>query len=368
MADNAQDHTHAATPYKLREARKKGQVAKSNDVGFAAILAAAVVSCFAVSNGIAHRELALVKEAMLELPRSDWSSESICQWLLQWFTGSIAALAPLLCMVAGCVVLANLAQIGPVFSTAPLLPDFTRISPSTGLRRMLSWRTLYDAVRSLLKLGLLSGIAGVALSELLPDLTKLEYVDPHGYGAIVLARLGSLLFKLLIVAVILALIDIVYTRWDFAKKMRMSHRELLDEHKHREGDPRIRKRLRELRKEMLTQARTARKLPEADVLITNPTHIAIAISYKHGEMPAPRLLVKGSGHFAMKMREIANQHRIPVVENRPLARALFKRTKADEYIPEDLYPQVARILLWVYAIRRARNAASTANPAVGATA
>ena len=121
--------------------------------------------------------------------------------------------------------------------------------------------------------------------------------------------------------------------------------------------------VRELREELLKQARTLRKLPEADVLITNPTHIAVALSYRHGEMPAPKLLAKGSGKLAARMREAARLHHIPVVENPPLARELFETTESDQYVPEELYPRVAKILIWIYAMRNARNHASTNNGA-----
>jgi len=150
------------------------------------------------------------------------------------------------------------------------------------------------------------------------------------------------------------LLDIGYTRWDYGKKMRMSRREVRDEHKQREGDPRIRSRLRQLRAEMLKQSRALRSVRDADVLITNPTHLAVALSYKHGDMPAPKMLAKGAGNMAAKMREIARRRNIPVVENPPLARAIYKRLKTGEFLPEDLYPATAKILLWVYSMRNAR--------------
>ena len=153
-----------------------------------------------------------------------------------------------------------------------------------------------------------------------------------------------------------AALDFGFARWEFARRMRMSKRDIKDESKNREGDPRIRSRIRELRKEMIKRSKALGKVPAADVLITNPTRIAIAVSYKHGTSAAPQVVAKGAGEMARKMRELAGRHSIPVVQNRELARALFREVDFDGFVPEKLYPQVAKIMVWVYAMRQARRA------------
>ncbi len=360
MADSDQDKSQAATPHKLKEAQKRGQVAKSAEANFAAVLAALVCVCFALGPSIAKRELAIARNAFNSAARTDWASDHVAHWLLRLIGAGIEALAPLLLAVCGIVIVANVAQVGGVFSVDPIKPDFTKLNPATGLKRLFAMRVVYDALRSVVKLAILTCVVWLALKHLMPGLLNLSYIDPRAHAAVVLGEVAPLLSKLLLVFLLIGLIDVIYTRWDYAKKMRMSHRDITDEHKQREGDPRIRRRIRELRNELLKQAGAVRKLPEADVLITNPTHIAVAISYRHGEMPAPKLLAKGSGKLAAKMREAARKHHIPVVENPPLARELFKRSESDEYVPEDLYPKVAKILIWVYAMRKARN--RPANP------
>jgi flagellar biosynthesis protein FlhB len=354
MSDESDDKSQAATPHKLREARRRGQVAKSVEANYAAVLAALAGVCFAAGPAIARRCLAVAQRALEEGARIDWAADDVLAWLGGLAADGLGAIAPLLMALACAAIAANVAQVGGVFTFEPLGPDFKRLDPAAGLQRLFSKRALYDAGRGLLKLALLSAVAWLALRKLAPDLFKLSYVDAHGHAAVALGSVGPLLFKLFLAVLLIAMVDVIYTRWDYARRMRMSHRDITDEHKQREGDPRIRSRLRQLRTEMLKQARSARKLPEADVLITNPTHIAIALSYRHGEMPAPRLLAKASGKLALKMREAARAHAIPVVENRPLARELFKRGETDQYVPEDLYPRIARILLWVYAMRRER--------------
>lgn len=354
MSDDGQDKSQDATPHKLREAQKRGQVAKSIETNYAAVLAALVGICFAAGPDIAKRVLAVAQNAFNQAGRSDWSNDAVASMLLVLLGDAMGAITPLLVAVAVAAIVANVTQIGGIFSFDPITPDFTRLNPASGFKKLFSMRVLYDALRSVLKLGLLGAITWIAMRQLMPDLMKLSYIDAHGHAALILGDVAPLLFKLLMVVLLIALVDLAYTRFDFAKKMRMSHRDITDEHKQKEGDPRIRSRLRQLRNEMLKQSRSLSKLPEADVLITNPTHIAIALSYRHGEMPAPKLLAKGSGQLAARMRRVAREHNIPVVENRPLARELYKRAGADQFVPEDLYPRVAKILIWVYAMRQAR--------------
>jgi flagellar biosynthetic protein FlhB len=152
----------------------------------------------------------------------------------------------------------------------------------------------------------------------------------------------------------------MYTRYEFAKQMKMSRRELKEEIKHREGDPRIRRRLRELRLELLKRSLALRKTRNADVLITNPTHVAVALQYVHGQMEAPQLIAKGSGFMAAAMRQIAARHDIPIVQNPTLARALFHDLPVDAGVPPELYAQVARIIVWVFAMRDARRRGAAA--------
>lgn len=354
MAEQEQDRSEAATPYKLKEAQNRGQVSKSQEATFAAILAAFVLVMYSVGPSIARQELRLTQQVFEHAGRLEWSADSTGAWLFGLLSAALTDLTPFFLAVLGAAILANMAQVGAIFSFKPVAPDFDRINPATGFKRLFSITLIYNAAKSLFKLFALTWVLWIVLEQAFPRLFMLGQIDARAHGGLVMAEVAPLLFKLLLVILVLALFDVGYTRWDYGKKMRMSRREVRDEHKQREGDPRIRARLRQLRAELLKQSRALRSLPDADVLITNPTHLAIALSYKHGEMPAPRLLAKGAGALATKMRKIARLHNIPIVENAPLARALYKRLKAGEYLPEDLYPMAAKILLWVYSLRNAR--------------
>jgi flagellar biosynthetic protein FlhB len=353
MADQEQDRSEQATPFKLEEARKRGTVAKSSDFITLAVLTGAVAFVYALGWWTVRRQLALDQAILQRAGRLDLESAAIIVWLHDLLVQTLFLLAPLFAVIVILAIVSNLVQTGPVLSAEPLSPDFDRLNPATGFKRVFSMRTVYDSLRSLLKLVLVGGALALAVWHLVPWFIGLSRIDPVGYGRPVLDQMASVLFKLLLAMLVIALADVVYTRWEFARRMRMSRREMKDEHKQREGDPRIRARLRQLRQEMLKRSQAMRKLPGADVVITNPTHIAVALSYRHGEMAAPRLVAKGAGDLAERMKRVARRHAIPIVENRVLARALYFKADLESAVPEDLYPHVARILVWVFSMRRA---------------
>jgi flagellar biosynthetic protein FlhB len=354
MAEQEQDRSEAATPHKIKQAQERGQVNKSQEVIFAAVLAALVLVLFSMGPSIAREELHLLRQVFDRAGSNHWARTGTMDWLFSLFSAAIGYLFPLFATIIAAAVLANMAQVGVIFSFQPVKPDFDRLSPAQGLKRLFSLTVLYNAVKSIFKLGVLSWLMWVALRPAFDRLLGLMQVDARVHGSVVMMEVAPLLFKMFVLILLLALVDAGYTRWDFSKKMRMSRREVRDEHKNREGDPRIRARLRQLRAEMAKQSKSMRSLPQADVLIVNPTHFAVALSYKHGEMPAPKMLVKGAGAMAATMREAARRHSIPIVQNAPLARAMYDRLKINDYLPEDLYPMAAKILLWVYAARTAR--------------
>jgi flagellar biosynthetic protein FlhB len=253
-------------------------------------------------------------------------------------------------MLAG--ALGNLVQTGPIFSVEPLKMDWQRINPMSGFKRIFSMRTLFDTLRTCIKLALLGTVAYLTLRDLLPQFYGLASLSALGFIKTLLGDLAKLGLQMALVLGVIALLDLMYTQREFGKKMRMSRRELKDEAKHREGDPRIRSRMRELRQQMLKKSLSLRKTRDADVLITNPTHIAVALRYVQSEMGSPQLVAKGSGKLAEAMRAIAARHRIPVVQNPPLARRLFRELPVEHHVPAQMYADVARIIVWVFAMRK----------------
>jgi flagellar biosynthetic protein FlhB len=354
MAEQELDRNEQATPFKLEQARKKGSVAKSPDAIYVAVLTGFLLFLYSFGWQAINRLLTVLQLTMARAAAVDWSRGGVVEWLSATLLASLQPFVPLALALMIAAILASLAQTGPVFSFEPVKPDFNRLNPATGFKRLFSVKLLYEALKSVLKLALVATVLVLALTALLPLMMALPQVEVRHYATVLLDESAALLFKLAVVALLLAILDVAYTRWDFARQMRMSARELKEEHKHREGDPRIRARLRELRLELLKRTKGVARVAEADVLITNPVHYAIAVKYKHGEMSAPLVIAKGAGTLAAKLREAAYRNEVMVVQNPPLARALFKAVDSDEYVPEGLYPEVAKILVWVYAMRAAR--------------
>lgn len=355
------DRNEAATPHKLAEARKRGQVAKSADVVSATVFAAAAVALSARGwDGLTslfkldRLFLAMASGSDTGGP-SGWRLWELSRQLLS--TG-LQLILPLLALVALAAVLANMAQTGPVWSWQPLKPDWQRLNPAAGFKRFWTPRTLFDTLRACLKLGVLMLVVGTALLDLVPRFQALIGLTAYGAAGVLLKDTMAIALRIAGALCVVALLDFAFTRREFARNMRMSRRELRDESKNREGDPRIRVRLRELRREMLKRSLALRRTAESDVVITNPTHVAVALRYRHGEMAAPVLVSKGTGALAAVIRAIAARHGVPVLRSPSLARALHAKTPLDGSIPIDLYPDVARLMVWVLSAKAARRAAA----------
>ncbi|KQV92883.1 flagellar biosynthesis protein FlhB [Rhizobacter sp. Root1221] len=354
------DRNDAATPYKLEQARKKGQVSKSADVVSALVFAAAVVYFYARGWDVISEQFRFDGTLFRQLARAGAQPEILWQLVEHGVRATFMLLVPVLATIMLAAVLGNVLQTGAVFTGHPLIPDWQRINPAAGFKRVMSMRTLFDAFRACVKLVVLSLVVYAALKSLLPQFHQLAGRPPLAYTRLLVDDVASLCLKLALALGVIAALDFAFSRREFAKKMRMSKRELKDEVKHREGDPRIRARLRSLRREMLKRSLALRKTGSADVLITNPTHLAVALRYRHGEMEAPLLLAKGAGGMAAAMRQIAARKQIPVVQNRTIARAIYHGMEIDQQVPHHLYADLARLMVWILAMREKRAAGARA--------
>lgn len=354
MAEQDLDRNQAATPYKLQRARERGQVAKSADVVSAMVFLAAVVYLTWRGFGVAADQFRFDQALLIHAGRMDAAGVGLWPTIEQALRAALMLIGPFFIIAMIAAVIGNMVQTGPVFSFEPIKMDFNRINPVQGFKRIFSMRMLFDTLRAVVKLVLLTLVAVLGLEALTGQFYALASLAPIGYLRTLVDDLSSVGLKMALVLGLIALLDWMYTQREFAKKMRMSQREVKDEVKNREGDPRIRARLRELRREMLKRSQSLRQTRNADVLITNPTHVAVALKYEHGRMASPQLLSKGAGPMAAAMREIAARHRIPVVQNPALARRLYRELPVDHPVPPELYAQVARIIVWVFAMREQR--------------
>lgn len=343
MAEQEQNRTEQATPFKLEEAKRRGQVAKSMDVN-TAVITCGMFALLIASGDDYLRQLCelcamlFAGAAQVELNGASWPVMAA-----RLVFDVIAVLWPVAVVGMLLALVSNLIQTGPILSGEPLQPKFERLNPVAGFKRVFNKRMLFEALKSVLKLifcgAVLYGffitlwLSMSALTSLtVPQL--LEWVGNH--GSALLVRLGLALL-------VIGLLDLLYTRWSFGKQMMMSRRELKEEVKRREGDPMIRAKLRELQRENLKQAKSMSRVPQADVLITNPEHLAIALCYRRDEMNAPVVLAKGADSWATDMRAVARKHGIPMFENRKLARLLFRRAQLDTAIPSESFLEVAKV-------------------------
>ena len=351
-----QDRNESATPYKLSEARRKGQVARSTDVVSAVVFCAAVAYLYARGLGTLEQQFRFDRLLLAQLPRVAGNDgvEPLLQLAFVMIEEGVMLMLPLLLTVMVAAIVATVAQTGGIFSFHPVQPDWSRINPVTGFKRVFSLRTVFDAGRAMAKLAVLVTIVYIAVRDMAPHFHQLAAVTPGTFLRLMLADAAAAALKIALGLGVIAAIDLAFTQREFSRKMRMSRREVRDESKNREGDPRIRSRLRELRREMLKRSLATRQTKHADVVVTNPTHYAVALVYRHGQMSAPRVIAKGADALAANMREIAHRHAIPVVQRPALARALYAQVDIDESLPEAFYRDVANLMIWVIAMKRAR--------------
>lgn len=342
MQEQEQNRTEQATPFKLQEAKRRGQVAKSLDLNTALITCGMFALLIASGDSFLQRLCELAAQLFAGAATLSIDSENWPAIAARIVTDTLGILWPIAVVGILIAVLANVVQTGPILSMEPLKPKFERLNPVAGFKRVFNKRMLFEAFKSCLKLvffgcvlygffmalwfGLAS--AGGTVSQ------QLDWLKEN--ASTLLIRLGLLLL-------IIGLLDVAYTRWSFGKQMMMSRRELKEEVKRREGDPLIKAKLRELQRENLKQARSMSRLPQADVLITNPEHLAIALCYHKDQMAAPLVLAKGADNWAAEMRSVARRHGIPIFENRPLARMLFRRAQIDLPIPPESFLEVAKV-------------------------
>jgi flagellar biosynthetic protein FlhB len=351
MAEQEQNRSEAATPYKIEEAKKKGSVAKSLEVNSLMAVVALLIVLYGWGWQMVERQLGINQRILSQAHQVNFELSYFMSWLNGALVATLYVLVPLFLVLIVVGILTNVAQTGPIFTLFPLKPDPDRINPISGFKRIFTWKLVMEAIKSVIKLALFGAVLYFAIKYLMHDLMRLMDSNPVGFGHTIIAQMSSIIFKLACVMALIALIDFMYTRWDYSNKLKMSRREVKEEVKRRDGDPRVRARIRELQRETLKRSKALGKVKDADVLITNPTHLAVAVKYVRGEMNAPQVLAKGAGELAGLMRGIARQHKIPVVENKKLARALFTQVDYDGPVPEKLYPDVARLLVWVYTMR-----------------
>lgn len=348
--ENFQDKTEPASPRRKEEARKKGEVPKSRDLVSVAVLSAGAVYLFFAARGMSRDLGLLIRQTFSRIPGFSLSDMNVVEFSIQALRDFIWIILPVMIIVCVAAVAVNYVQSGPIWTVEPLSPKVSKIDPIQGFRRMLSLRSLLELAKSMAKLTIVGWVVYYTLKDEFPRFVPLIYQDPLS----ILYCLGSTSWKVTIrccmVVAVLALLDYIYQRWEFGRKLKMSKQDVKDEYKQTEGDPLVKSRIRSIQREM-ARRRMMEEVPKADVVITNPEHLAVALRYDAKKMKAPKVVAKGADRIALRIRSLAEENGVVIVENRPLAQNLYKLELGEE-IPSRLYQAIAEVLAYVYRLKR----------------
>ena len=347
--DTGQERTEDATGKRRDDFRKKGQVAQSKEVGTAALLTSALLLWIFYARYF-WADLAKMMAAMLrslgEIPVTNLG-------VLNLFGEMVKLLATLiwpvflLTLIVG--FFASFLQVGPLFSTQVFQPDISKFNPIKGMAKFVSKRSAIEMVKSVSKVALIGFVAYRTVANEFENALLLISMELQQ----TLIFLGETAFLVMAkscgIIIALAVIDFVFSRYEMEQKMKMTKQEIKEEFKETEGDPHQKAHIRSMQQQM-ARKRMMAEVPNADVVITNPTHFSVAISYDRAAMDAPQIVAKGADHLAFRIREIARKHEVPIVENKPVARALYKMEVGDE-VPEEMFKAVAEVLAYVYSLK-----------------
>ncbi len=358
MADDDGDKTEAPTPKRRKEAREEGDVARSSDLAGAALLVAMLVSFWIFGGRLWEAMLNVgVRSFGAELQATplyvaEGAGGAVQSWVWLAVKNLAFGMLPLLGVVVVVAILANVVQVGLHLTPKKLQPSLKSLNPISGFKKLFfESKTYVGFGMNLLKLGIVASVAWWSVSTSLPSILALQHVES---GTLVGAA-GWCVFvvglKVALALLVLSLLDFAYQKWQHEQKLKMTKQQVKDEMKNMDGDPQMKARRRQMAiQQSMKGIRDG--VPQADVVVTNPTHFAVAIKYDEGKMHAPRVVAKGGDLLAMRIRETAVANGVPIVERPPLARALFRSVEVGQEIPEDFYSAVAELLAYVYRLDR----------------
>ncbi|AEH44071.1 flagellar biosynthetic protein FlhB [Thermodesulfatator indicus DSM 15286] len=347
--ESLQEKTEEPTPRRREEARRRGQVAKSREITAVAVLSGSMLvftmaGTYMVSQILViYREFFIFSKPLIDVNRA-------YELLVVSIKLGGKVLMPLLIILLLVSFLSAYLQVGSVAAWEALKPKGERIDPIKGFKRLFSLPALFEFLKSLIKLIIISLVAYLVLMSEKDIVLYLAEEGPAEIGKNIYILARSLVFKTLMALAVLAILDFLFQRWETNRQLRMTKQELKEELKQTEGDPWVKSKIRQIQRTM-AQRRMMAEVPKADVVITNPVHYAVALKYQAGEMPAPQVLAKGEGLVAQRIKEVAEEAGVPIVENPPLAQALYKEVEIGEYVPAELYQAVAEVLAYVYRLK-----------------
>ncbi len=344
MADPSK--TEKATPRRRGELRGKGQTAKSQEFNTALLFIVAIVFLKFYFPAVVHYVQTSTYQLWNNFPK-DISVNGFMALMGQISMGMLVALAPLFLALIITAVISNISQVGLHLSFYSIKPDITKLNPVQGFKRLFSMQPLMQLGMNLVKISLFLWLSISIMTHHYNQLLQTVHMPLSETGRLMAAVVWELSWKLGAVMLIVAIVDLIWQRWYFERGIRMSKQEIKDEHRNSEGDPQVKAKIKQLQRKAALQ-RMMESIPRADVILTNPTHLAVAIEYKPESMNAPQVVAKGAEAIAERIKERGREYEVPILENKPLARALFRSVEVGQEVPAELYAAVSEVLIYVY--------------------
>lgn len=361
MAEEAEtggERTEEPSQKRLQEARERGQVPRSRELTNFATMMGGSATLVAIGGSLATRLSQMMRHGLSIDPQSLRDTDSMMASLGDAAISAVLALLPVFGAVIALVILASLLLGGWNFSMQTMVPDFSRLSPLSGIKRLFGLRGASELGKALLKCAVIGGVCAAIVCSIFGDVLSLAHMAPRAAISRGAGLMSWSFVWLCASLALVAMVDVPLQLFQFKRGLRMTRQELRDEAKESDGRPETKQRIRQMQQQ-LARRRMMHKIPTADVVIVNPTHFAVALKYDPKQMRAPRVLAKGVDLVAANIRRIAEEHRVPVFESPKLARALYKSTDLNKEIPAGLYAAVAQVLSYIFRVR-------TLNPTIAA--
>lgn len=351
MAEQSfEEKTEQPTPRKRQELKEKGEVAKSKELPSVAVLLAALIS-LSLFGSYMYNHIQIIMKGAFSLPSiHNFNIPEFLKFAQNIIGRLIILLSPLFAAIFITAILSNIMQVGFILSGESIIPKLSKIDPIKGFGRLFSKQAFMEFIKSLLKLSIVGGIAFLTVKGEMNNFVLLGDMELNSIFVYILKIFFKIFIRCSLAMIILVVIDYAFQRWEFEKRIRMTKQEVKDDFKKSEGDPLIKSRIKSIQMEM-ARKRMMQAVPEADVVITNPTHLAVALKYDSSTMNAPKLIAKGSRKIAEKIKDVASKHRIPILENKELARNLYSLVEVGQEIPPELYQTVAELLAYIYRLK-----------------
>ncbi|MBF0368478.1 MAG: flagellar biosynthesis protein FlhB [Magnetococcales bacterium] len=347
--------TEEPTGKRLGDARNKGQVATSREVGTAFLFLAATGLFYFQGRSLWNALQEKLRFFLGGAISNELTEYGVVLLLQDLVKAVVLDLAPFFIVFVVMALMGSILQNGFMISFEALKPKFSKLNPITGFKRLFSMRSLVELLKSIMKMTVISLAVWYALKDSSDKILGLAATSLEDMITFMADDIIQVMWLVTLAFIFLALIDFIYQKFEYIKGLRMSKQEVKDEQKQMEGDPLIKGRIRQIQREM-AQRRMMDEVPQADVVLTNPTHYSVALRYTAGEMSAPKVVAKGTGHIALRIRELAKENGVPLVENPPLARNLYQGVDLDQAIPAEYFKAVAEVLAYVFSLKRAGQA------------